>query len=203
MVFTCPLIIIITVAPFRVFHTSVNRWFLNRVWGRASLLSILADLNNAIVWMVSIRSLISKTSSPFTSPLVFVLWAPITIGITVTFMVHSFFNSITRSGNLSFFSLSFNFTLWSTGTAKSAILLVLFFLNLLLQGLVVWLRLGNRLNRKIPVEFVRLILQDGFWVMNILFVRTVKFKFLAQFPMEHLIAEIWVIASLLWFPEAF
>ena len=30
-----------------------------------TLLSILADLNNAIVWMVSIRPLISKSSSPF------------------------------------------------------------------------------------------------------------------------------------------
>ena len=31
-------------------------------------------------------------------------------------MFHSFFNSLTRY--LSFFSVSFNFTLWSTGTAK-------------------------------------------------------------------------------------
>ena len=44
-----------------------------------TLLSILADLNNALVWMVSTRRLISKSSSPCTNPLVTVLRAPIII----------------------------------------------------------------------------------------------------------------------------
>ena len=41
-------------------------------WQQVSraLLGILADLSNAIVWMVSTRPLISKSSSPFISPLV-------------------------------------------------------------------------------------------------------------------------------------
>ena len=56
-----------------------------------------------------------------------VLRAPITIGIIVTFMVHSFYNSLAQSRYLSLFSLSFNFNLWSAGTAKSTILQVLFF----------------------------------------------------------------------------
>ena len=56
-----------------------------------TLLSILADLTNAVVWMVSTRPLISKSSSPFTNPLVNVLRVPIIIGITVPFMFHSFF----------------------------------------------------------------------------------------------------------------
>ena len=49
------------------------------------------DLTNAIVWMASTCRLISKFSSPCTSPFVAVPRAPITIGITVTFMFHSFF----------------------------------------------------------------------------------------------------------------
>ena len=87
-----------------------------------TLLSFLADLNNAVVWMVSIRPLISKFFGPFINPLV-----TITIGINVSFMFHSFFNSLVRSRYLSFFSFSFNFTLWSAGTGKSLILQVIFF----------------------------------------------------------------------------
>ena len=41
------------------------------------------------------------------------------IGITVTFMFHSFFNSLARSKYFSLFSISFMFTLWSVGTEKS------------------------------------------------------------------------------------
>ena len=89
--------------------------------------SILADLNNAVVWIVSTRPPISKSSNPFISPLVTVQRTPITIGINVTFRFHSFFNSRERSRCLFFFSLSFNFTLWSAGTAKSKILQVLFY----------------------------------------------------------------------------
>ena len=53
--------------------------------------------------------------------------ATISIGITVIFMFHSFFNSLTRSRYL-FFLLSINFILRSGGTAKSTIQQVLFFL---------------------------------------------------------------------------
>ena len=54
-----------------------------------TLLSILADLNNAIVWMVSSSPLIFKSFSPCTNPLVTVPRAPIKIGIIVTFMFPS------------------------------------------------------------------------------------------------------------------
>ena len=101
----------IIVTPFRVFHTSVSRWFLTRVWVRArALLSILANLNNAVVWMVSTRLLISKSFSPCTNPLVTVPRAPISICITVIFMFNSFFQSPSKVDVLSFFTLSFNFT---------------------------------------------------------------------------------------------
>ena len=57
--------------------------------------------------------------------------APITIGITVTFMLQSFFSSLARSRYLYLFSLSFSFILRSTWTAKSTIWQVLCSLLLL------------------------------------------------------------------------
>ena len=86
------------------------------------------DVHNAVVWVVSNHLLISKFSSPFTKPLVILLSAPITIGITVTFMFHSFFSSLVRSTYLFLFSFAFSFTLWSPRTTKSSIRQVLFFL---------------------------------------------------------------------------
>ena len=59
------------------------------------------------------------------NPLVTVPNALITIGIIVTCMFHSFFNSLARLRYLSFFSHSFSFNLWSAGTAKSTILLII------------------------------------------------------------------------------
>ena len=70
-----------------------------------TFLSILADLNRAIVWMIYTCPLIYKSSSPYTNPLVTVSRAPITNGISVTFMFYSFFNSLAKSRYLSFFSL--------------------------------------------------------------------------------------------------
>ena len=53
-----------------------------------TLLSILAVLNNLVVWMVSTRPPTSKSSSPFSNPLVTDPNAPITIGIIVTCIFH-------------------------------------------------------------------------------------------------------------------
>ena len=91
-----------------------------------TLLSNPPVLSNVVVWMVSTCPFISKSSSPFNKPLVTVPKAPITTGIIVTFMFHSFFNSLARSWYLFFFSFSLNFSMWSAGTAKSTILQVLF-----------------------------------------------------------------------------
>ena len=91
------------------------------------LLSFLAVFNNSVVWMVSTRAPTSKSSRPFNNPLVTLTKAPITIGIIVNFMFHSFFNSLARSRYLSLFSLTFSFILWSAGTAKSTILQIFFF----------------------------------------------------------------------------
>ena len=72
-----------------------------------TLLSILAVLSNAVV--VFTRPPISKSSRPLNNPLVMVPKAQITIGTIVNFMFNSFFNSLSKSRYLSFFSHSFSF----------------------------------------------------------------------------------------------
>ena len=74
-----------------------------------TLLSILTDLN----------------------PLLTVPRASVTIGIIVTFTIYSFFTYLTRSKYLSLLSHCCNFSLWSTGTAKSTIPRVLSFLSIM------------------------------------------------------------------------
>ena len=92
-------------------------------------------------WIISTRPPTSKSSRPFNNPLVIVPNAPITIGTIVTFMFHSFFNSLARSRYLSFFAHSFRFILWSAGTAKSTILQILFFLLIIIRsGLLAGIR---------------------------------------------------------------
>ena len=115
-----------TSALAMVYHWSLNDNNSPRV--SRTFLSILVDLNNVAVWIVSSRPVISMSFS--TNPLVIVPRAPIPIGIIVTFTFHCFFTSITMS--LSYFSLSFNFTQWSAETAKSTILQNLFFFFFLL-----------------------------------------------------------------------
>ena len=82
-------------------------------------------------------------------------------------MFDGFFSSLVRSRYLFIFSLSFNFSVVNRDSkdhnfASSPLLLI-----------------------KIPDRFVCFILKDWCWVGHIPFVRVVKFKFLAQFPMDH------------------
>ena len=105
----------------------VSHWSLsdsNSAQVSRTLLSVLADLNNAVVWMFSTRPLISKSSSPCINLLVTVPRVPVRIGITVTFTFHSFFNTLTF---FFFFFAFFQFTLRSAGIAKSTVQQVLFF----------------------------------------------------------------------------
>ena len=104
-----------------VFLTSVSWWF------SRTLLRILTNLNNAVVWMVSTYLFISKSSSPCNNPLVTIPSILITIGITITFIFHCFFSSLARSRYLSLFLLSFSFTQWSARMANSTIQQVPFF----------------------------------------------------------------------------
>ena len=82
----------------RVFHISDISWSLSDSLSDSkssqeskTLLSILAVLNNVVVYILSTRPPTSKSSSPFSNPLFTVPNAPITIGIVVTCMFHSFF----------------------------------------------------------------------------------------------------------------
>ena len=101
-------------------------------WHQVSktLLSILADLNNAVDWVASTRPVISKSSRLCTNPFVTVLKAPITIGITVTIMFLSFcccFFSIPLQGLGTYPSFRFlSILLCFAGIANSTILQVLF-----------------------------------------------------------------------------
>ena len=76
-----------------VFHWSLSDSKSPQVYG--TLLSILAFLNNAVVWMVSTCPPTSKSSSPFNNSLVIVPKELVTIGIIVTFMFYSFWKVIT------------------------------------------------------------------------------------------------------------
>ena len=78
-----------------------------------TLLSILAGLNNTVVWTVSTRTVISNSSSFCTNSWVTVPTTSVTICKIVTFMFSSFFDSLARSRYLSHSSYSFNFTVVS------------------------------------------------------------------------------------------
>ena len=181
----------------RVFHISASWWFSTGVSIDSkppqisrTLLSILADLNIAVVWRVSIRPVISKSSSPCINLLVSVPTIPITIGIIVTFMFHSFFNCLARAKYLSLFSNSFNFTLWSAGTAKSTILLVLsFFFFFFLLIIIKSSRLAEirwSVCMSKSCKSLCVIVENRCWVVLIPFVHVFKLQFFALFPVDHL-----------------
>ena len=103
-----------------------------------TLLRILVNFNNGVVWMVAFLFLISNSSSVLSKPLGTIANTPITIGITITPMFLNFLSSLARFKYLTIFSRSFLFTLWSTGTAKFTWLQVLFFL-LINSGHLAWI----------------------------------------------------------------
>ena len=102
---------------------------------------ILTDLNNAVVWTVSTRPVISKSSRPCTNPLVTVPRAPITIDIIDTF---SFFSSLVRSRYSSPFRFLSILLCGSLEQQRPQFCRFSIFCWLLL-GLVVWSRLGDLL----------------------------------------------------------
>ena len=61
-----------------------------------TLLNILTNLKNSVVWMVSLYPLTSHSSSPLSKPLEIIPTISITIGITITFMCHTFFSPLAR-----------------------------------------------------------------------------------------------------------
>ena len=81
-----------------------------------TLRCIRPDVNNDVIWMVSTHPVISKSSIPSTNPLVSIPNAPMTTGITVTFMFHCCvfqggFSSLARSRYFLSLSLSLSLSL--------------------------------------------------------------------------------------------
>ena len=123
-----------------------------------TLLSILAVFNNAVVWMVSTRSPTSKSSRPFNNPLVTVPKAPITIGIIVTFMFHSFFNSLARSRYLSLFTFFQFYSVVSRDSKVDNFAEFLFLLIMIRSGLLAKIRRSvcmSKSHRSLCVSFSR------------------------------------------------
>ena len=90
-----------------------------------TLLSILANLSNALVWMIPLVLLFSNTPVPL--PIFWLLYEKHQLQLVSPSLSCSpiFSNFLERSRYLSFFSLSFNFTQW---IPKSTILQVFFLL---------------------------------------------------------------------------
>ena len=89
-----------------VFHWSLSDRKFSQV--SRTLLSILADLNNVVVWMVLILPSISNSCRPLSKSLGTVPSALITIGIIIALMFYTLRISLARSKFLSFF-LVFSF----------------------------------------------------------------------------------------------
>ena len=125
-----------------------------------------------------------------TNLLVTVPRAPISIGIPFTFMFYSFFNFLAMSRYLSLFLLSFNFTLWSAGTAKFTIQQVLFFfLSITRSGCLAKIRWSvciSKSQRSLCISFFRT--GSGLGIYHLF-----RFQFLAQFPVDHLLHPIVII----------
>ena len=146
-----------------------------------NLLNILADLNNVEVWMVSTRPVIYKSSSPFYNHLVTISRVPITIGTNVTFFR---FHSKVQV-------LSLLFTFFQSYSVVSRESKVHNFASSLFLHLII-IRSGRQAKIRRSVCMLKshrslcFILLDRFWVVDIPFVPMVKFKCLAQLPVDHL-----------------
>ena len=133
-----------------MFHWRLNDCQFSQVPG--TLLSILAILNNAVVWIISIRPPISNCSCSFPKLLGTVPSAPIATSITVILIFHSFLSSSARPKYL---SLSFRFLFFFFGPLRRQNSLFLFiylfiFLFFLLIITVSSLRNGIRGSVCIP-----------------------------------------------------
>ena len=108
--------------------------------------------------MVSTRRLISKSSSICTNPLVTVPSASVRIGITVTFMFHSFFSSQARSRYLTLYgSPGQQSPLFGRFSLIFSLFSFFFFFFFVVDYHSVWSSgrdQGIRLYLKIPEEFV-------------------------------------------------
>ena len=176
-----------------VFHTNVSWQSFTGVWVTASL----QDSSQYSSWPQQCCSLESlHTSSNFQ---IFYLLHQSFGG---SFQVHqlklvslspsysiALLVSLARSKYLSLFmfSLVFHSVIHWDGKVYYSAGFLSIFLSL---GLVFWLTLGDLFYLKVTGNLMCLILQDRFWVVQIPFGRMVKFQFLAQFPVDHLLHPV-------------
>ena len=90
--------------------------------------------------MVSTRPPTSRSTSPFSNPLVTVPNAPITIGIIVTCMFHSYFNSLARSRYLSLFTFFQFYSVFNRDSKVNYFASSLFLLIIIKSGLLAGIR---------------------------------------------------------------
>ena len=106
------LLLLLLLYSLRVFHNSISWWSFTGVWVTTSLLRSLELFS--VFWFqqcFGLYSLSSSTDFQFLQSFGIIPSGPITIGITITFMFHSFFSSLARSKYLSIFLLTFIFNL--------------------------------------------------------------------------------------------
>ena len=97
-----------------------------------TLLNILTDLNNAVVWIVSALPSIYNSFKPFTKPYGIVSSAPITISITVTFIFHNFFWFY---GKIKIFVSSFVFFDFHSVVGRNRLLLIIIIIIMIIYSL--------------------------------------------------------------------
>ena len=116
-------------------------------------LSILADLVNAVVWMVSTRVHISSSSSPCTSSLLNMPSAPITIGITVTYIVFGGVGGGQLSNKVTVLISLFVFFHFNSVVCQSSQFSKFSDFCWLSLSLVVWCTLNDQFVSQNPKEF--------------------------------------------------
>ena len=132
-----------------------------------TFLGILVDLNNAVVWMVSIRPPIATSSSPLTKP--------ITIAITNTFP--SFLFSCKFEVLVSVYFL---FSLCGPPGQQNPLdsRFCFFLLIITRYGFLAGIRWSICISK--PQRILCLILHNGFWFVHIPYGSMVKFRSLAH-----------------------
>ena len=137
--------------------------------------------------MVSTCPLFSKLSTPSTNPLLTTLSSSITIGTSTTFMFQFFFSSLARSryylSSLHFYPVVSRKTKLHYSAGSLCFLLTI--TRSARPAEIRWFACIKKSQRM----FYH-ILSDGFQFMHVLIALIIKLKFLAQFPVDHLVHPV-------------
>ena len=170
-----------------VFHYNLNdRRFLqvSRI-----LLSILTYPNNAVVWIVSTRILISISSNPFINPSGTIPSVPTTIGITVTFMVFLFSSKVQV--------VIFLFAFFQVYSVISWIGRFSFLLSLTRSGHLAEIRWSACISKSQRIECVSFSRTDSCLCIYLLFLGS-NLNFLHRFYWIIFPTHSWVVFYFVW-----